>query len=399
MENTLLTFFPALTVLIIISFCGAILGFVGFFRQVNLEASRAGAFFAIPLLLISYGFLLVPSLPTGRIIYIGEAVLALSLLILLISKAQPAQNSLLLLSIFMGVGGGILLQKFSSLPLLNQEPKYYAIAAFAPTLLLVILSRNKKGLGLLQSFAFLAASQLLALFDQIIALAACALLLKIVFFVQVSHQIFKAIHEEVTKEVHEARKIQKDFNEELRKEVKKHVFYMELSQKKMAKISQTDALTEAYNRKGILDVIDKLVDDRTVKQFSLLLFDIDKFKNVNDTLGHVTGDQCLKTLAHIARGNMRENDSLGRYGGDEFIIALPHADTETAFKVAERFRAKVAETDSPHFTISIGISTFPMDGMTHKQLMEYADLGLYMSKERGRNAVSRKTPTPVAARF
>lgn len=220
--------------------------------------------------------------------------------------------------------------------------------------------------------------------------AVASLAVKTYFYFHVTKFLFSTIHDEVMKEVGEARRIRKDFDDELRKEVKKHVFYMEMSQQKMAKISQTDSLTDALNRKGIMDQMERLVSDRNVKQFSMLIFDIDKFKNINDMLGHPVGDKCLKTLSQIARANLRDEDYLGRYGGDEFIILLPGADTETAFRVAERFRQRIQETDDPHFTVSIGIATYPTDGKNNRELLEYADAGMYISKEMGRNRVSRK---------
>ena len=122
--------------------------------------------------------------------------------------------------------------------------------------------------------------------------------------------------------------------------------------------------------------------------FSLLMFDIDKFKNINDTYGHITGDKCIKRLSLISKTALRDKDSLGRYGGDEFIIVIPEANLAKAKAIAERLRKKVDDTEGPHFTISIGISTFPDDGRKSKELIDSADKGLYVSKEKGRNTVS-----------
>ena len=87
---------------------------------------------------------------------------------------------------------------------------------------------------------------------------------------------------------------------------------------------------------------------------------------------------------------MREFDLIGRYGGDEFVIVLPGTSQHHALQIAERFRKTIEQTDAPHYTISIGIATYPRDGITVKALIEAADAGLYKSKARGRNTVSYK---------
>jgi len=136
-----------------------------------------------------------------------------------------------------------------------------------------------------------------------------------------------------------------------------------------------------------------------MSKFTVMMFDIDNFKGVNDNYGHVTGDICLKTLASIARKNIRDDDFLGRYGGDEFIIVLSHIDVHDAKPIAERFRRKVNETKSPHFSISLGMASFPTDGASQNELLEVADHGLYYSKEKGKNAVSYSNPERPDDRF
>lgn len=182
--------------------------------------------------------------------------------------------------------------------------------------------------------------------------------------------------------------LEKDFENELEKGVKKRTFYVERLKDRMAEVNKIDHLTKALNRKAITNAVDDLIDSSSVKQFVLLIFDIDKFKNINDTYGHVTGDVCLKTLSAIALKNIRDVDLLGRYGGDEFIILLPNLSLKDGLAVADRFRSKVAETQNPHFSISIGAAAYPWDGETLKEILSTADRGLYVSKEHGRNKVS-----------
>ncbi|MBI9013936.1 MAG: GGDEF domain-containing protein [Clostridiales bacterium] len=188
-------------------------------------------------------------------------------------------------------------------------------------------------------------------------------------------------------------KLDNEFQYELRKEVNKHTFHLKEVQEKMSHINKIDNLTKSYNKKAIFNIIEELTLDRRVEHFSLIMFDLDHFKNLNDTLGHVQGDLCLKTLASIARDCIRDSDSLGRYGGDEFIIVLPKSSLSTAITIAERFRDNIDKKTQPHFTVSIGLATYPEDGKTLKDLLDVADKGLYLSKEKGRNAVSYNNPS------
>jgi len=187
-------------------------------------------------------------------------------------------------------------------------------------------------------------------------------------------------------------RLEKEFNDELRREVNKHTFHLKEVQEKMSHINKIDNLTKAYNKKAIFNIIEELTLDRRVDNFTIIMFDLDNFKNLNDTLGHVQGDLCLKTLSSIARDCIRDTDSLGRYGGDEFLIVLPKSSLSTAVTIAERFRDKIDMNTNPHFTVSCGLASYPEDGNTLKDLLDIADKGLYRSKEKGRNAVSYDNP-------
>jgi diguanylate cyclase (GGDEF)-like protein len=194
--------------------------------------------------------------------------------------------------------------------------------------------------------------------------------------------------------IEENEKLKKKFAEidqNVEFEVKKRTIEIENSNKKLVNISRTDALTGAYNKIAILNLIEKHIADSRMKEFCIFMFDIDYFKKVNDTYGHLTGDKCIKTLSHLALSSIRDFDSLGRYGGDEFIILLPSTNLTHAKYVGERFRKKVEETNNPHFTISIGVAHYPDDGKTLKELITAADEGLYRSKDKGRNAISHQT--------
>lgn len=199
---------------------------------------------------------------------------------------------------------------------------------------------------------------------------------------------YSAIYNSYMSKINESENMIKKMENSLHKEVKKRVFEIEKSNERLLEISKTDMLTRTFNKITILNIIERLINNKKIEVFSILMFDIDNFKIINDSLGHVTGDLCLKTLANIASGNIREVDYLGRYGGDEFIIVLSTLGQTEAKFVADRFKKRVSETSNPRFTVSIGISTYPDDGQTVNELISVADKGLYKSKSRGKNTVS-----------
>ena len=217
----------------------------------------------------------------------------------------------------------------------------------------------------------------------------CLLLLAVYIY------LFLYFHHEtciaIMRKIVEAEKMMSDIDKTLNTEVRKRTFEIERSNQKLINMVKTDDLTKAYTKAAILSMMEDLIASRTVKEFSIIMFDIDRFKTINDTLGHIVGDKCIKKLASIAVNSLRDIDRLGRYGGDEFVIVLPGATTSESFIVAERFRKKIEETRDPQFTVSMGIASYPQDGFKVKDLISFADDGLYMSKEKGRNRVSHKT--------
>ena len=159
--------------------------------------------------------------------------------------------------------------------------------------------------------------------------------------------------------------------------------------------SQKDPLSKALNRNGILTEINALINDSSVKIFSIAMFDIDFFKIINDTKGHIVGDDCIKFLSHLFMSNNRKTDLLGRYGGDEFILLMPHVNAPAAMEICDRLRMEVMKKSAPKFTISMGIATYPYDGKSFTTLLETADLGLYKAKEDGKNKVAYKGNVPL----
>jgi diguanylate cyclase (GGDEF)-like protein len=161
-----------------------------------------------------------------------------------------------------------------------------------------------------------------------------------------------------------------------------------------------DAMTGLYNRRFLEEYVSALVgtSQRRKSAFSVLMLDLDFFKQVNDTHGHEAGDKVIKTLADILQRNVRSSDMAVRYGGEEFLLVLVDTGAEAALKVAEKIRAEVEATKVPlpggilQKTISIGVSEYPNDSDTFWQVVKFADVALYQAKASGRNRVLRFSP-------
>ena len=160
-------------------------------------------------------------------------------------------------------------------------------------------------------------------------------------------------------------------------------------------ISRTDSLTSIYNRGHFFNLAAQefAVAKRYRRPLSLIIFDLDHFKQVNDQWGHQVGDIILKSVAQIARDQLREADILARYGGEEFIILLPNSSAAEAMIVAERIRYNVAafhyemNGDFVKVTLSVGIAELRSDVGSLDQLVQFADQALYAAKAAGRNRV------------
>lgn len=161
--------------------------------------------------------------------------------------------------------------------------------------------------------------------------------------------------------------------------------------------AHTDYLTGVANRRYISELIEAelLRCDRYQSPLSILLIDIDQFKRINDTYGHKVGDLVLQKLAWVCNESLREVDTVGRWGGEEFVVLLPETNSQMALEVAERLRRAQAETAVPcgdgqvlHFTVSIGCASRLKPGDTLDKLVAYADKALYEAKGAGRNRVA-----------
>ncbi|ANQ53781.1 diguanylate cyclase [Thermosipho sp. 1063] len=166
---------------------------------------------------------------------------------------------------------------------------------------------------------------------------------------------------------------------------------IELSQlnEKLKELSIKDKLTGLYNRHKTDEELNRVYYNfqKYGKTFSILLIDIDKFKNINDTYGHLVGDKVLEKLANIFKNTLRKTDIPSRWGGEEFLIILPETDLQGAYNIAEKLRKKVENTEFPEnikLTISIGVGNIN-EYNTIKELLNETDNKLYTAKKQGRN--------------
>lgn len=171
----------------------------------------------------------------------------------------------------------------------------------------------------------------------------------------------------------------------------------EKDDREMALLATTDSLTGLANRRAFFERTEsaRLLSSRLRKPISLIMLDIDHFKVLNDRFGHASGDQALCVFAETARGVLRENDIMGRLGGEEFALALPGTDLAGALQAAERLREAVEQVILPKhgyaMTVSIGVVLIdPNEGIN--SALARADQALYQAKSGGRNRVESGEP-------
>lgn len=165
------------------------------------------------------------------------------------------------------------------------------------------------------------------------------------------------------------------------------------------KLATTDGLTELYNHRFFQEKIRAYIKEaeKYKNHFSIILIDIDFFKKFNDKYGHQAGDAVLKQVAAILKKNVRNGDYVCRYGGEEMTILLNNIPEDIAIKTANKIcenvaskKYKLSQELEVNVTISLGVATYPENGRTPEELIEYADKYLYKAKENGRNQVGNK---------
>jgi len=189
-------------------------------------------------------------------------------------------------------------------------------------------------------------------------------------------------------------------NRDLELIVEKRTQQLQTAYKQLEYHATHDFLTELLNRRAVFDVLKKEISrfQRTDQSISVILADLDYFKNVNDTYGHSVGDAVLKETSRRLLDCIRPYDTVGRIGGEEFLIVLPECDTADGTAVAERIRVAVGEVEMVSagkriwVTISLGVATASAHQVINQDsLVAAADKALYRAKNEGRNKIKLNT--------
>ena len=172
------------------------------------------------------------------------------------------------------------------------------------------------------------------------------------------------------------------------------------AQRKLVELATIDDLTQLYNRRYFFERFNQEMEraKRYQRPLSCLILDIDHFKHVNDTYGHLSGDQVLIDIAQILRNNCRQSDLAGRYGGEELIIFLPETDSPGAMIIAERIREMIEQHQTVddrgeiiRVTVSMGVVSLTgpeLEKMDkNERIVQYADDALLQAKKDGRNRI------------
>lgn len=173
---------------------------------------------------------------------------------------------------------------------------------------------------------------------------------------------------------------------------------IEDNQQRLERLATTDPLTGVYNHRMYVRILNNEITRarRHGGSVAVLIIDIDHFKRVNDDYGHLIGDRVLQRFAAVLRESVRQENSICRYGGEEFAIIIPQAGVESAAELAERLREIVEHTPigagtnhEMRITVSIGVAAFPENANSADEVTRAADVAMYAAKEGGRNRVSR----------
>ncbi len=200
--------------------------------------------------------------------------------------------------------------------------------------------------------------------------------------------------------------LQRQVIQDQARRLEENLFEVELRRREAEAHAQIDSLTGLYNRRHFFAMLDYACnrDRRTPRELSVLLMDLDHFKHVNDTFGHLVGDEVLQSVAQIMRFGIRQGDVPCRYGGEEFAILLPQASLTVATMVGERLREILERTTIPTdkgpilITTSVGVASLADDEEGFEALLERADGALYTAKREGRNQVRVASATDPATR-
>ncbi|MEJ6949833.1 GGDEF domain-containing protein [Natronospora cellulosivora (SeqCode)] len=212
-----------------------------------------------------------------------------------------------------------------------------------------------------------------------------------------NHKLIKEIQQRLEKEIVERQQTEEQLEEKIQ-QLFQYKERLEGANKKLIKLSSHDELTGLPNRRRFEEFIKELKQNPNLSKqpVSIIMIDIDFFKNYNDHYGHIAGDSCLKQVAKILTKLPRSTDFVARYGGEEFIVVLPTLEYTVAAAVAERIRTNIEISNIPHkrsrvseyITVSLGVTTVTdIRNFTVNEIINSADKMLYKAKDGGRNQV------------
>ncbi|HET6427339.1 MAG TPA: diguanylate cyclase [Phycisphaerae bacterium] len=192
----------------------------------------------------------------------------------------------------------------------------------------------------------------------------------------------------------ENRRLQRELEASI-EEVRVKNTQLEESLQKMQTMADTDHLTGLANRRAFSEMLDRYYGEANRYDFDLscAMCDLDRYKDLNDSLGHQVGDRILVTAADVIRSTLRSSDMAARYGGDEFVLLLPHTAMEMAINVADRIRRQLSVatpglTKARGVTLSIGVASLRSDRPESADaLVSMSDRALYVAKDRGKNCI------------
>jgi diguanylate cyclase (GGDEF)-like protein len=178
------------------------------------------------------------------------------------------------------------------------------------------------------------------------------------------------------------------------KQLRKQAQLLQENAEHLERLSTRDDLTKLFNRRYLTETLKRELRRMSRKNthLGLIMLDIDRFKQINDTMGHAAGDIVLQELGKLLSEQIRESDIACRYGGDEFILILPDTSPETTLERAEKLQNDVKTLNTPmNITLSLGIATYPQNGKDTEILIKSADHALYRAKDKGGNTIALAT--------
>jgi len=347
----------------------------------------ASCCFSIPVVLLTFSVILTGYSVKAFLFELADTLLALSLAAIIFTKEKNKWYKGIKAIPFILSGlalGAVFWKPIAGYFNIVMKISPYVLLCICAILLIAIRRRYTGGKSFFAAVVFLAAEAVFRLFKGYetlaLALGLCAYCAFTAFFSEKSIEPLKA-------RLLDAEKKLSELNHSLEPEIKKRTIEIERINESLIEASKIDNLSRALNRQAIIDEIERLIRVR-VPEFSIIMFDIDDFKKINDNQGHMVGDKCIHKISLETRSCLRKVDKLGRYGGDEFVAVLPGLSLKQAMNVAERLRKRIEDIESLETTISIGVAAYPQDGRSFAELIDVADKGLYTSKEKGKNRVS-----------